>query len=171
MKTPSPAAEAKELLRQCDITSAPVPVDLIAKYLGVEVRFAPLDDELSGMVFIKDGRPIIGVNALHHPNRQRFTIAHELGHFVLHRELITNSVHVDKQFRVLMRDGSAGTGTQKIEVEANQFAAALLMPDALVRKAISQHTFDIDDDTPLTELAKQFKVSRQTMEYRVRNLI
>lgn len=170
MKRPSPAAKAKELLHQCGVASAPVPVDSIAKYLGVEIRYARLDDELSGMVFIKGGRPIIGVNALHHPNRQRFTIAHELGHYMLHRELITDSVHVDKQFKVLMRDSNAGTGTQRVEVEANQFAAALLMPEALVRKAIEQQSFDIDDENPLGDIAKQFKVSRQTMEYRVRNL-
>lgn len=170
MKRPNPAEEAKEVLRLYGITSAPVPVEAIAKHMGVDVRYAALDDELSGMIFIKDGRPIIGINRLHHPNRQRFTIAHELGHFVMHKKLITNEVHVDRQFRVLMRDGNAGSGTQKEEVEANRFAAALLMPEALVLKAIADHTFDIDDENPLSELAKQFKVSRQTMEYRVRNL-
>lgn len=166
----NPAAEAKEILRQYGITSAPVPVDAIARHMGVEIRYSALDDELSGMIFIKDGHAIIGVNKLHHPNRQRFTIAHELGHFVMHKPLITNEVHVDKQFKVLMRDSNAATGTQRVEVEANQFAAALLMPEPLVLKAIADHTFDIDDESPLSELAKQFKVSRQTMEYRVRNL-
>jgi len=170
MKRPNPAAEANKILREYGITSAPVPVDAIARHMGVDVRFSALDDELSGMIFIKDGRAIIGVNRLHHPNRQRFTIAHELGHFVMHKPLITNEVHVDKQFKVLMRDSSAGAGSQREEVEANQFAAALLMPEALVLKGIAEHTFDIDDANPLAELAKQFKVSRQTMEYRVRNL-
>jgi Zn-dependent peptidase ImmA (M78 family) len=162
--------EAKGLLTRFDITEAPVPVEQIAKRLGVDIRYTALDDELSGMVFIKDGKPIIGVNSSHHPNRQRFTIAHELGHFVLHRTYITNAVHVDKQFRVLLRDSRSSTGTDKIEIEANRFAAALLMPEDILLKAIEQYSSDIDDDTPLDELAKKFKVSRQTMEYRVRNL-
>jgi len=74
-------------------------VEKIAKELGAQVRFAPFDDELSGMVHIKDGVPIIGVNSLHHPNRQRFTIAHELGHLEFDREMITSSIHVDKGFQ------------------------------------------------------------------------
>lgn len=162
--------KATELLRQLGITDAPIPVDLIAKRLGVEIRFSPLDDELSGMVFINDGKAIIGVNSMHHPNRQRFTIAHELGHFVLHKKYITNEIHVDKKFRVLMRDGKSTTGTELIEIQANRFAASLLMPEDLVAKLLDERTFDIDDETPLMELAKQFKVSKQTMEYRIRNL-
>lgn len=170
MKRLNPAEKAQEILRQYGITNAPVPVDSIARQMGVDIRYSTLDDELSGMIFIKDGYAIIGVNKLHHPNRQRFTIAHELGHFVMHKPLITNEVHVDRQFKVLMRDGNAATGTQREEVEANRFAAALLMPESLVLEAIANHTFDIDDENPLSSLAKQFKVSRQTMEYRVRNL-
>ena len=94
------------------------------------MRFSPFDDELSGMVYIKEGTPIIGVNSLHHPNRQRFTIAHELGHLELHRPMITSSVHVDKNFPALMRDPRTATGTERIEIDANRFAAELLMPGA-----------------------------------------
>ena len=71
--------EAHRVLNQFSIFAAPVPVDRIAKGLGATLQFAPLDDELSGMAYVKDGKPIIGVNSLHHPNRQRFTIAHEIG--------------------------------------------------------------------------------------------
>lgn len=162
--------KTKELLNKCSITDAPIPVEQVAKKLGVEIRFSPLDEELSGMIFIKDGQAIIGVNSMHHPNRQRFTIAHELGHFILHKKHITSEIHVDKQFRVLMRDGKSATGTELIEIEANRFAASLLMPADLVAKALDEREFDIDDETPLMELAKQFKVSKQTMEYRIRNL-
>jgi Zn-dependent peptidase ImmA (M78 family) len=72
--------QVQDLLTKAGIHSLPVPVDKIAKCLGAEVRFSPLDDELSGMIYINEGTPIIGVNSLHHPNRQRFTIAHEIGH-------------------------------------------------------------------------------------------
>ncbi len=162
--------KTKELLSNLGIKEAPIPVELIAKKLGVDVRFSPLDDELSGMIFMQGGKAIIGVNSMHHPNRQRFTIAHELGHFILHKKHITSEIHVDKQFRVLMRDGKSATGTERIEIEANRFAASLLMPEDLVAKALDEHEFDIDDEAPLVDLAKQFKVSKQTMEYRIRNL-
>jgi Zn-dependent peptidase ImmA (M78 family) len=166
----TPYEKAQELLDRLKIISTPSPVEKIAKSLRVQVRFAPLDDELSGMVYIKDGVPIIGVNAMHHPNRQRFTIAHEIGHFELHRKLITESIHVDKAFPALMRDSNSAIGTEKIEIEANQFAAALLMPTALIKEALAAVQFDIDDDGPMEELAKKFRVSRQTLQYRIRNL-
>jgi Zn-dependent peptidase ImmA (M78 family) len=136
--------------------------------MGVQVRYSPFDDDLSGMIYIKDGIPIIGVNSLHHPHRQRFTIAHELGHLELHREMITSKVHVDKDFPVLMRDPKSATGTEKLEIEANQFAAELLMPEALIKQALESKPFDIDDDSPIEELAKKFRVSRQALEYRIR---
>lgn len=136
--------------------------------MGAQVRYSPFDDDLSGMIYIKDGIPIIGVNSLHHPHRQRFTIAHELGHLELHREMITSKVHVDKDFPVLMRDPKSATGTEKVEIEANQFAAELLMPEALIKQALENEPFDIDDDSPIEELAKKFRVSRQALEYRIR---
>jgi Zn-dependent peptidase ImmA (M78 family) len=136
--------------------------------MGAQVRYSPFNDDLSGMIYIKDGVPIIGVNSLHHPHRQRFTIAHELGHLELHREMITSEVHVDKDFPVLMRDPKSARGTEKVEIEANQFAAELLMPEALIKQALESEPFDIDDDRPIEELAKKFRVSRQALEYRIR---
>lgn len=165
-----PARCARELLAKLNIRVFPVPVDRIAKNLGAQVRYSPLDEELSGLIFIKDGTPIIGVNALHHPHRQRFTIAHEIGHLQLHRDIISATIHVDKQFPVLMRSTNSASGTEKIEIEANQFAAELLMPSALLDQAFSDKPFDIEDETPLEDLAKKLRVSKQALEYRIRNL-
>jgi Zn-dependent peptidase ImmA (M78 family) len=165
----SPHIRAQQLLARLGIQSLPIPVEKIAKALGALVRFSPFDSELSGMVYIKDGVPIIGVNSMHHPNRQRFTIAHELGHLELHRQMITSSVHVDKNFPALMRDPKSSTGTEQIEIEANQFAAELLMPRALVDLALGEKQFDIDDDGPIEALAKKCRVSKQALEYRIRD--
>jgi len=164
-----PYERAREVLARFKIQSAPVPVDKIAKGMGAQLRFSPLDGELSGMIFIKDGVPIIGVNSLHHPNRQRFTIAHEVGHLELHRDIISKSVHVDKAFPVLMRDQIAAAGTDQIEVDANQFAAELLMPKFLIDLEIKDGLADIDSDIPLDDLARKFRVSKQAVEYRIRN--
>jgi Zn-dependent peptidase ImmA (M78 family) len=165
----NPYIHAQKLLARLGINSTPTPVEKIAKALGAQVRFSPFDDELSGMVYVKDGVPVIGVNSLHHPNRQRFTIAHELGHLELHLPMITSSVHVDKNFPALMRDTNSATGTEQIEIEANKFAAELLMPRTLIEEALAGKQFDIDDDGPIEELAKKFRVSKQALEYRIRN--
>jgi Zn-dependent peptidase ImmA (M78 family) len=166
----TPYAAADDLLKRYGTVSAPVPVEKIAKSLGIQVRFSPLDDELSGMIFIKEGIPIIGVNAIHHPNRQRFTIAHEIGHFELHRDMLSKEVHVDKSFpAALMRDNAAATGTDLIEIQANQFAAALLMPKSILEVALEGKAFDIDNEKPIEELAKKLRVSKQALEYRIRN--
>lgn len=164
-----PQVSAREVLVKLGIKAMPVPVEKIAKALGAVVRFSPLDEELSGMIYIKDGVPVIGVNSLHHPNRQRFTIAHEIGHLVMHRDMISENVHVDKQFRVLMRDSNSSTGSEEIEVQANRFAAELLIPSSMFdpTKILAS---DIDDEGPLDELAKKFRVSKQMLEYRIRSL-
>jgi Zn-dependent peptidase ImmA (M78 family) len=164
-----PCVRAQQLLARLGIQSAPTSVEKIAKALGAQVRYSPFDEELSGMIYVKDGVPIIGVNSLHHPNRQRFTIAHELGHLELHRQMITSSVHVDKNFPALMRDPKSATGTELLEIQANQFAAELLMPRTLIDQALAGNQFDIDDDGPIEELAKKFRVSKQALEYRIRN--
>lgn len=164
-----PYARARHLLARLHIDSIPTPVEKIAKAVGARLRFSPFDAELSGMVYIKDGLPIIGVNSLHHPNRQRFTIAHELGHLELHKEMITTSVHVDKEFPALMRDLASAAGTERAEVEANQFAAELLVPRKLLDRVLAGKQFDIEDEKPLEELAQKFRVSRQALEYRIRS--
>jgi Zn-dependent peptidase ImmA (M78 family) len=165
-------ARAQELLEQFDVRTIPVPVDKIAKALGARLFYSPLDEELSGMIYIKDGVPIIGVNSLHHPNRQRFTVAHEIAHLRLHREYITQAVHVDKRFSesMLRRDSLSATGTQRLEIDANQFAAALLLPRAHLEEFLNSAELDVEDERALEDLARKFKVSKATVQYRIRNL-
>lgn len=165
-----PIQEARKLIAKANIKTPPVPVEKLARSLGAELRFQPLDDELSGMIFVKDDVPIIGVNSLHHPNRQRFTLAHECAHLILHRDVISSEVHVDKQFPVLMRDGLSATGSDEMEIQANQFAAELLMPKDMLEHALAGKTLDIDDEGPIEELARNFKVSKQALAFRIRNL-
>jgi Zn-dependent peptidase ImmA (M78 family) len=161
---------AKGLLERQGVTAAPVPVERIAKGLEAQLRFSPLDDELSGMVYVKDGTPIIGVNALHHPNRQRFTLAHEVGHLVLHRAEITKQIHVDKGFPMLMRNAESATGVDDMEIEANFFAAELLMPEEFLARSLQGQSFDIDDEGAVSALAKEYKVSTAAMRFRLGNL-
>lgn len=161
--------EAQRLLREHSVSAAPVPVEKLARALGAIVQFGIFDDELSGFVYVKDGVPMIGVNEGHHQNRQRFTIAHEIGHLILHKDRIGESVHVDKQYPVLRRDQNSATGVESMEIEANAFAAELLMPEALLKDEANV-PIDIDDEGRITILAKRFKVSPAAMRNRLLGL-
>lgn len=168
----SPEEHAESLLDELSCDQFPVPVDKLAKQLGAQLRYSPLDEELSGMIFIRNGVPIIGINSLHHLNRQRFTIAHEIGHLRMHPDQITAAVHVDKGFQVpvLFRDAKSAEGTERWEIEANQFAAALLMPRKHLAQALATVAGDIEDQAPIEQMARKFRVSVATLNYRIRSL-
>jgi Zn-dependent peptidase ImmA (M78 family) len=156
--------QARDLIKRFGIKSPPVNVERIARSLGVKVEFAPFDDELSGMAFIKHGIPGIGINSLHHPNRQRFTLAHELAHIVLHPEELAKAVHVDKGS--LRRDRVSAAGTESLEIQANVFAAELLMPEELL-SAVLDEKFDLEDPQVLETLANKFRVSLTALQHRL----
>jgi len=158
---------ARDILSDFGVRSAPVPVERIIKARGIVLQYAPLDDELSGMAFIKDGVGIIGVNALHHPNRQRFSAAHELAHHVLHAIHITEVMHIDRGHRVLHRDELSAQGTDPLEKDANAFASELLMPKQFLAEAVGDGGIDMDDDAAIEALARKFKVSASAMRNRL----
>src|ERR1700722_1105163 len=136
----------ERLLAQHHIRSAPVAVAEIAKDLGVEIQQAPAEDDLSGFLYRDRKRKlsIIGVNSDHHPNRQKFTAAHELGHFLLHD---FDEIHVDRQFKVWLRSETSSQGTDDEEKEANLFAAEFLMPARFLEKDVeSIGEFDLLDE-------------------------
>ena len=156
--------KARDLIKRFGIKSLPVNVERIARSLEVKVEFSPFDDGLSGMALIKDGVFVIGVNSQHHPNRQRFTIAHELAHIVLHPEELAKAVHVDKGS--LRRDRVSAQGTDDLEIEANAFAAELLMPEELLSAALDKK-LDLEDPQVLESLANRFRVSLMALQHRL----
>jgi Zn-dependent peptidase ImmA (M78 family) len=156
-------AEAKaKIARRGYIGVLPVPLEQIARREGIKVELTPLDDDLSGMSFIKNGVAGIVLNLNHHPNRRRFTLAHEIGHHLMHMPYLTNNVHVDKI--VLNRDVVSSQAVDRREMEANAFAAELLMPEAELRR---YHTVDLNDDDFLYALSKKLKVSVTALTYRL----
>jgi len=165
---------ASEVLLEAGIRRHPVKVDRIAKRNGIKIRYEPLDDQLSGMIFLKDNQAVIGVNAHHRPTRQRFTIAHELGHFFLHSDILKQGAHVDTMITMLKRDQDAALGTVNIEVEANQFAAELLMPKKMIRNYLLREGI-VDsaaaDDLVVETLAKAFRVSVAAMAIRLTSIL
>ena len=158
--------KAGDLLQEAAMVQAPVPVDEVARYLGIQVDEADLGEECSGMLVRDEDYAVIGVNANHHEHRKRFTIAHEIAHFMLHG----GEAYIDKPPHIDFRAADSGSGTQQEETEANQFAAALLMPADQVRAAVAEQPFDPAGDDELLNLARCFKVSPQAMTTRLIHL-
>src|ERR1700686_163474 len=122
---------AQKLLEANEVTRAPIPVEELAHALNIDVRFSETSDDVSGALIRNADSAVIAVNSAKHENRQRFTIAHELGHFLLHRG---TKLHFDEDFRIHYRDGISSEATKGEEIEANGFAAALLMPERILMR-------------------------------------
>ncbi|QQD75886.1 ImmA/IrrE family metallo-endopeptidase [Curtobacterium sp. YC1] len=144
--------------------SAPmIPVDpvQIARSLGINVYSARLVPTLSGMIsrFDPEAGTDIYLNSEHAPVRQRFTTAHELGHYFAVEE------HAGGEQKVFVhrRDSQSSCGTNSEEIFANQFAAELLMPETEVRRL---RALGLD----ALELARRFNVSYDAMNFRLKNL-
>lgn len=157
--------KAEELL--VGQSSAPVNLDAIAESLGAEIREFELDADVSGVLFRGQGRKVIAVNRVHSQVRKRFTIAHEMGHLALHKG---TEVHVDQGFRVNLRDSKSATAQDVEEVEANAFAANLLMPAQWLRSDLRGSTFDLENEEQISDLAERYQVSAQAMIVRLTSL-
>jgi Zn-dependent peptidase ImmA (M78 family) len=145
------------------------PVDLvsIAAKLGAEIRYFDLKEDISGILYREDDRKVIVVNQKQLPTRQRFTTAHELGHLALHRGV---PVHVDHAFRINLRDPSSARGTDVEEIEANAFAANLLMPAHWLRNELRSGLVDFDNSVEVANLAVRYQVSQQAMLFRLTSI-
>lgn len=157
--------KAEKKLIETGCFSVPVDVFICAQKLNVGVESMEAEDAVSGVFISNNGVNKIGYNSQHHENRQRFTVAHELGHFVLHCE--EAALFVDKEVK-MYRD-SYPTKEEKKEKEANAFAAALLMPKTLVLEKIEELGVS-EPDKMVTLLASTFKVSQIAMTYRLKDL-
>ena len=161
----------RDLLLQFDINSVPVDVESIATQIGAEIRREDFDEDLSGFALQKNGSKFIGINSTEGHERQRFTIAHELGHLILHKQ---DNVNYDAGVGlVLLREAHSVRGSDIKEVEANRFAAELLMPEQIIRQDLSGHG-DIDlmsDESKtgdfISEMATKYDVSYQAMQIRL----
>lgn len=133
------------------------PVDVLgcAKAAGLPIYAIDLPKGVSGMIKLTSTNTFECYVDRSEPSvRQRFTAAHELGHFVLHKSQIGTGL----QDNYLLR--AEGMSNSQ-ESEANRFAADLLMPRELISKAIASGTTDVEG------LARLFKVSAIAMSIRL----
>jgi hypothetical protein len=139
----------------------PVKVGELAAALGLKVVTAPLEPKISGLIQPNGDTPSgfeIKVNKYDSPERQRFTIAHEIAHYLLHRDSIGSGV-IDN---VLYRSNL----TSRKEVEANRLAAMIVMPVALVARE-AKRLGGAGRAGVAEELAALFRVSGQAMKVRL----
>jgi Zn-dependent peptidase ImmA (M78 family) len=165
MSTQNPITAARQVLKKSD-ERPPIDVLAIVKAHGISVVFQELEDVVSGMLVAKGQRAVIAVNKNHHIHRQRFTMAHEFGHFLLHRA--AGNVFVDGS--VFFRDETSAEGTNLQEIEANAFAAELLMPEELLMARVAGRRLDAFDDVVIHQLADEYGVSTQALTIRLTKL-
>ncbi len=137
----------------------PVPIEKIISDLGVDFERQWLDDNISGFIEKKsDGKYRIVVNGSHAETRQRFTAAHELGHYIYHRELLGDGVGDNRAYRAEGTDRPNPKIRPLHERQANNFAANVLMP---------RHSLQDTKEKTTAELAMQFAVSPEAMRIRL----
>lgn len=159
--------KAGKLLHQSDALALPVDLNRVVGYLGLSLNEKPLENEYSGFLAVKE--KTIVVNLRHPPARRRFTIAHEIGHYQLHRRSEDIPVFIDHA--VYHRKESAEGVDHLMEMQANAYAAGLLMPEALLDRYLEQHPIlDLEKPADIKTLAEEFEVSRPAMEFRLINL-
>ena len=162
---------AGELLAKLPASASPdVPVDTVARQLGLAVMKVDLGEGVSGILVTEGDRSYIGVQKSDHIHRRRFSTAHEIAHYCLghHRE---EGVHVDQEPSITIRYRSADSAGTRKEAEANHFAACLLLPAPRVKdEARKLSGGGALTDMHIEDLARRFKVSPAAMTIRLQVL-
>lgn len=135
----------------------------ICEKLGITVQeTSQFSDDISGVIFKENDKYIILVNKFHSIGRKSFTIAHELGHYFKHRDLLDNNSELVSYIKSNSENRPAlarGLEYNKRETEANKFAAELLMPEAEFNKKC-------EEANSIEEVAAYFGVSIQAATIR-----
>jgi Zn-dependent peptidase ImmA (M78 family) len=163
-------SRAEKTLRDTDTYRVPVAIDIVARRLNLTMSAAPLGEKVSGMLVVMGERGAIGYNSSHPHVRQRFTISHEIAHYLLHTKKVEKTQLFIDSSVTFRRDENSSAGEDRDEVEANQLGAALLMPKGLVQQEVKRNELDLDDENAISLLAKKFQVSAAAMSNRLANL-
>lgn len=151
IRSPEARLRAQQLLNMAKIREPPVDLERIARFLGFTIIPYEFPDTVSGVTFIEGEIKSIGVNSSHAPTRRRFSAAHEIGHYLLgHDPFDEKKVYIDDRPSFLNPHNLQ-------EMEANEFAAELLMPVPFLRQDVAQYGLDA------SALARRYEVSEQAM--------
>lgn len=139
----------------------PIDIQAIIREMGIDYTEQPKPEDISGLIEPYGAGYRIVVNSNHSLNRRRFTAAHELGHWVYHRDLIEDGL-IDDGFYRSERIGHYG-GTKilrEYETQANRFAATILMPSIWLDQMQA-------DNVPVPEMARRLRVSEEALRIRL----
>ncbi|WP_067458831.1 helix-turn-helix domain-containing protein [Actinomadura macra] len=137
------AGRAFKMLFEADLEPEEVrkdPATAVEKVFGIHVAFEPFDDALDGLAFVADDFRLVLVNSKRSWSRQRFTLAHECGHIFSRDGVDAEGARIDRD---VMQTWEGPR--HRIEVRANAFAAAVLMPEQSVRERFANH--DVDEES------------------------
>jgi Zn-dependent peptidase ImmA (M78 family) len=148
----------------------PVDVNKIIEILGIPVEKKPdfRKSKVTGSITMKEGLPKIWINPMMNQieERERFTLSHELGHFMLHiAPSFKDDIIVDDTIE-LNRDSNWNV----IEMEANKFAAELLMPLEEIKREVNDLDTSYSKDKIIEILSEKFKVSRLAIQFRLQGI-
>jgi hypothetical protein len=139
----------------------PVAVGRLANELGLLVSLASLSPSISGLIEPDEASPSgfrIRINRYEVDERQRFTVAHEIAHFLLHRDYIRSGIVDNVMYRSSL--------SSKREAEANRLAADIVMPFSIVMTELKK-LGGTKDEVSAAALARIFKVSVPAMKVRL----
>ncbi len=139
-------------------THFPIAVGSIAKELGIVVKKSTLPAGISGEIREEQGCYIIRVNRHDVKERQRFTLAHELAHFLLHKDRIGDGIVDDILYRSKLSDN--------MEIQANRLAADILMPWDLIQKRLMDYS-GLKVEEKIENLASEAEVSTTAIKIRL----
>jgi Zn-dependent peptidase ImmA (M78 family) len=166
MKRKDIEKRAKEILRDHNLLDIPVDPLTLAKALGIKVMNAKFSEpDKSGAIAKRSGITSIFLDNDDTPARKRFSIAHEIGHYLLHMPTDDDLEIVDKtdNFRSIPEESSEWTDDRRKEWEANIFAAALLMDEDLIRAEWLK-------SKDISKIAWRFQVSQSAVAIRLTSL-
>jgi len=143
-----------------NLAQKPVQLGKLARELGVSVKLSALERGRSGLIKRDGDGYVIKINRHETRERQRFTLAHELAHFLIHRDIIDATGEIVDN--VLYRSGNP----QRIEFEANRLAADLVMPGHQILSDLDALGVPVTDEV-IAQLASEWQVSRAAMEIRL----
>ena len=150
--------EALQLLSKLGYLEPPVNIMEVARVIGLslaEAEFSAANNHISGLLDYRNNKII--VNKEEPGNRQNFTIAHEIGHFVLHKDWITSN-----DYQPMFRQKESFNKKNEKEVEADIFAAHLLVPKYMLDKYYGKAV--------ISELSVLFCVSELVIQNRINDL-
>jgi len=165
---------AKEIGKVLLKHKIPINIEEEIKGRGIKLEkyCVDLEDSVLGEIKKEGESYVINIQALDHYYRKRFTMAHELGHFELHKDLLGDGVDETKEYTRLYRRNNRISISE--EVEANKYAADKLMPELAIKEVSSLvQVINKDGEIDLNildYLYKKFQVSKTALANRLRTL-